>query len=104
MDTIFLIGILGPVPAMVQAHLKSCLMVLHNEQYWNILDSTTGTRCLYVTVTDTFDFTECKNPFAQGSVKSGLLWLANDIAYFDTKWGLLDPVSVEINVVIPIDP
>ena len=79
---------------------------LHNVdyKYKTYTDSATGTRCLYVTVTDTFDFTECKNPFAQGSVKSGLLWLANDIAYFDTKWGLLDPVAVEINVVIPIDP
>lgn len=26
-----------------------------------------------------------------------LLWLANDIAYFDSKWGLLDPVSVSIS-------
>ena len=49
-----------------------------------------------VTLTDTFDFTEFKNPFKQGSVVKGLLWLANDIAYFDTEWGLLDPVGVSI--------
>ncbi len=49
-----------------------------------------------VTITDTFDFTEFKNPFKQGSVVKGLLWLANDIAYFDTEWGLLDPVGVTI--------
>lgn len=49
-----------------------------------------------------FDFTECKNPFTQGSLKAGLLWLANDIAYIDTEWGLLDSVNVEIRVVIPV--
>ena len=49
-----------------------------------------------VTITDTFDFTELKNPLTQGSVINGLLWLANDIAYFDSEWGLLDPVSVTI--------
>ena len=49
-----------------------------------------------VTLTDTFDFTECKNPFKQDSALKGLLWLANDIAYFDTEWGLLDPVGVSI--------
>lgn len=49
-----------------------------------------------VTITDTFDFTEFKNPFKQGSVVKGLLWLANDVAYFDTEWGLLDPVGVTI--------
>ena len=27
------------------------------------------------------------------------LWAANDIAYIDTKWGLLDPVSVKISYV-----
>ena len=29
-------------------------------------------------------------------IKKGFLWLANDIAYMDQKWGLLDPVGVEI--------
>lgn len=49
-----------------------------------------------VTVTDTFDFTQFKNPFKQGSILKGLLWAANDIAYFDTEWGLLDSVGVKI--------
>ncbi len=49
-----------------------------------------------VTITDDFDFTEFKNPFTQGSVLKGMLWAANDIAYFDTKWGLLDNVGVVI--------
>ena len=49
-----------------------------------------------VTLKDTFDFTEFKNPFKQESIKKGLLWFANDIAYYDTKWGLLDPVDVSI--------
>ena len=79
---------------------------LHNVDYSykTFYDKTTGKQALHVTVTDTFDFTEFKNPFTQGSVKAGFLWLANDIAYIDTKWGLLDPVYVEINIVIPIDP
>ena len=50
-----------------------------------------------VTITDTFDFTELKNPLTQGSILKGLLWLANDIAYCDSKWGLLDPVNVSIS-------
>ena len=58
---------------------------------------------LLVTITDTFDFTEYKNPFSQGSFKAGFLWFANDIAYIDTAWGLLDPVAVEIKVMIPLD-
>ena len=41
--------------------------------------------------------TELKNLLTQGSVIKDLLWLANDIAYFDSKWGLLDPVSVSIS-------
>lgn len=49
-----------------------------------------------VTVTDTFDFTECVNPFKQDSIVRGILWAANDIAYYDTKWGLLDSVDVKI--------
>ena len=43
-----------------------------------------------------FDFTELKNPFKQDSIMKGFLWAANDIAYMDEKWGLLDPVGVEI--------
>ncbi len=49
-----------------------------------------------VTVTDKFDFTEFVNPLSQDSVVKGILWAANDIAYFDTKWGLLDSVDVKI--------
>ena len=49
-----------------------------------------------VTITDTFDFTEFKNPFKQGSIIKGLLWAVNDIAYKDTEWGLLDSVPVVI--------
>ena len=49
-----------------------------------------------VTVTDTFDFTEFVNPLRQDSVVKGVLWAANDVAYFDTKWGLLDSVDVKI--------
>ena len=49
-----------------------------------------------ITITDDFDFTEFKNPFMQGSVLKGFLWAANDIAYIDTEWGLLDNVKVDI--------
>lgn len=49
-----------------------------------------------VTVTDKFDFTQLINPFTQDSVLEGILWAANDVAYFDTKWGLLDNVDLEI--------
>ncbi len=49
-----------------------------------------------VTVTDTFDFTEFVNPLKQDSIVRGILWAANDIAYFDTKWGLLDSVDVKV--------
>ena len=55
-----------------------------------------GTWQANVTITDTFDFTEFKNPFKQGSILKGFLWAANDIAYFDTEWGLLDSVNVVI--------
>lgn len=48
--------------------------------YKTITDGTTGKQCLLVTATDTFDFTEMKNPLTQGSIKAGFLWLANDIA------------------------
>ena len=67
-------------------------------------DGTTGTQYLLVTITDTFDFTEMKNPFTQGSFKAGFLWLANDIACIDMSWGLLDPVAVEIEVLISLEP
>ena len=40
--------------------------------------------------------TEFVNPLSQDSVVKGILWAANDIAYFDTKWGLLDSVDVKI--------
>ena len=72
--------------------------------YKTITNGTAGKQCLLVTITDTFDFTEMKNPLTQGSVKAGFLWLANDIACIDMKWGLLDQVSVTIEVVIPIEP
>ena len=49
-----------------------------------------------VKISDVFDFTEFKNPFKQGTILKGLLWAANDIAYFDTEWGLLDSVNVDI--------
>ncbi len=49
-----------------------------------------------VTVTDDFDFTDFKNPLKQGSVIKGALWTVNNVAYYDQKWGLLDPVGVEI--------
>ena len=61
-------------------------------------DFTTKTFSLKVIVTDTFDFTEFKDPFKQDSLKEAFLWLANDIAYIDTAWGLLDPVRVTIVV------
>ncbi len=49
-----------------------------------------------VKVTDKFDFTKLVNPLNQGSMKEGFLWLANDLAVFDSKLGLLDEVGVEI--------
>ena len=49
-----------------------------------------------VKVKDDFDFTEFKNPFKQDSVTEGFLWAANDLAYWDSNLGILDPVGVEI--------
>ena len=72
--------------------------------YTEFIDTQTGKQSLLVVVTDTFDFTEIKNPFTQGDIKAGFLWLANDIACIDMSWGLLDPVSVRIDVVIPLEP
>ncbi len=70
---------------------------LHNikldiDAYRNQDNSWTAT----VKVSDTFDFTEFKNPFKQGTILKGLLWAANDIAYFDTEWGLLDSVDIDL--------
>ena len=62
-----------------------------------------GEQLLSITITDTFAFTEFKNPFSQGSFKAGFLRFVNDIAYIDTALGLLDPVAVEIRVVISMD-
>ena len=72
--------------------------------YFPINNKITKQTFLAVQVTDTFDFTEFKNPFTQGSIKSGALWLLNDIAYIGTELGLLYPIDVEISFVIPIYP
>ena len=56
-----------------------------------------GTWTANVTVTDDFNFTEKKNVFEQEGVKKKLLWLANNIAAYDTDWGLLDNVTVKIS-------
>lgn len=46
-----------------------------------------------------FDFTEFKNPFMSGNTaKETLLWVANDAAYVDMMLGMLDEVTVEINM------
>ena len=58
-----------------------------------------GSWTAVITITDTFDFTELKNPLKQDSVGKGLLWAANDIAYLDSEWGLLNPVSVTITYI-----
>ena len=79
---------------------------LHNVQYRYCTtgyDCATKTFHLKVVVTDTFDFTELKNPFTQGSLKKAFLWLVNDIAYYDMAWGLLDPVNVAIVVDIEVN-
>ena len=39
---------------------------------------------------------ESISQFKQDSIVKGILWAANDIAYFDAKWGLLDRVEVKI--------
>ena len=39
----------------------------------------------------------------QDGHKAKFLWLMNDIACVDSDWGLLDPVDVEIKVVILLD-
>ncbi len=52
---------------------------------------------ILVTINDKFDFTEFKNPFNQNSTLKSILWAANDIAYYDSKWGLLDEVDVTID-------
>lgn len=54
---------------------------------------------VYVSVYDVFDFTEFKNPFMSGNTaKETLLWVANDAAYVDMMLGMLDEVTVEINM------
>ena len=49
-----------------------------------------------VTLTDTYDYTELKNPFAQDSLKKAFLWAANDVAYLDEYLGVVNPVGVNI--------
>lgn len=39
----------------------------------------------------------------QDGHKAKFLWLMNDIVCVDSDWGLLDPVDVEIKVVISLD-
>ena len=39
----------------------------------------------------------------QDGLKAKFLWLMNDIVCVDSDWGLLDPVDVEIKVVISLD-
>jgi len=70
---------------------------LHNvNMQVNAVQQNDGVWYANVTVTDTFDFTEFVNPLSQDSVVKGILWAANDIAYYDTKWGLLDSVDIKI--------
>ena len=78
---------------------------LHNVSYSfrAMRDRRTNTKYLHVTITDTFDFTEFKNPLTQKSLKSSILWIANDVAYIDSAWNLIDPVEVEIEVIIVLD-
>ena len=84
---------------------RSQHFTLHNVsyKYTAFNDAITGEHKLFITVTDTFDFTEFKNPFTQGNLKSAFLWAMNDIAYIDSKWGLLDPVKVKIVVVVSVE-
>ena len=77
---------------------------LHNVSFVYKVIANGNNPFLSVTVTDTFDFTEWKNPFSQNSIKAGFLWFANDVAYIDTLLGFLDPVPVEINLIIPLTP
>lgn len=49
-----------------------------------------------VTLTDIYDYTELKNPFAQDSLKKAFLWAANDAAYLDEYLGVINPVGVNI--------
>ena len=58
--------------------------------------SSDGTWKAKVKVTDKFDFTKLVNPFNQGSLKKNFLWGANDLAFWDSKLGMLDEVGVEI--------
>ena len=78
---------------------------LHNVSYSfrAMRDRRTNTKYLHVTITDTFDFTEYKNPLTQKNLKSSILWIANDVAYIDSAWNLIDPVEVEIEVIIVLD-
>ena len=78
---------------------------LHNVSYSYEVksDKHTNREYLLITITDVFDFTEYKNPLTQDGLKAKFLWLMNDIACVDSDWGLLDPVDVEIKVVISLD-
>lgn len=49
-----------------------------------------------IIVRDTFDFTELKNPYSQGSIQNTFLWVMNDLAYFDQAMGVIDPVEVDV--------
>lgn len=51
---------------------------------------------LGITITDVFDFTEFKTPFNEDWRRNPLGWTGNDVAYIDQKFGLINPVDVEI--------
>lgn len=73
-------------------------------KYYVVFAQSSQEYLYFIRVTDTFDFTEIKNPFSQGSFKAGLLWLANDIAAINQYIGVLDEVAVSIDVVFGVSP
>ena len=73
-------------------------------KYYVVFAQSSQKYLYFVRVTDTFNFTEIKNPLSQGSFKAGLLWLANDIAAINQYIGILDEVAVIIDVGFAVSP
>ncbi|WP_418791464.1 hypothetical protein [Phosphitispora sp. TUW77] len=56
-----------------------------------------GTWQITGNITDVFNFTEFKNPYAQKSMKAVIGWAGNDAAVISEKLGAIRPVPVKIN-------
>lgn len=51
--------------------------------------------CLSFVFTDTFDFTQIKNPLVENSMSAKIGWTGNDVAVLSQKSGAISPVDNE---------